>query len=358
MKRRFDENEKTMSKILLAITLIMIILTYAISFWIFIIYLLSAYYLGKTINKYSQYICEPNEVDNTIDIIGYDNNDTTTIITGWSGLRNYMEDEYVICMKNNIYGVFDGHGGSKVSKYIKRNFVKTYENMFHELIINHDLNNIDSLTQKALENTIIKLDTEIFDECITGGAVGTVIKLNSDKIYCANVGDSGAFVKTAEGKIQELTKPHALGNYREYNRYIDCIEPLNIKFNSVIRTYTGLMPARSIGDHIYKYNDMGITEQPETKVINITKDSWKYFVIASDGIMDSFENEELVEYVDEIIKIKLTDKTKDIKDIFGESITRLYNRTIKQPSFIDKITNKYYGDNCTLIVVFNKQLFQ
>jgi len=357
MKRRFDGNERRLFMLLIMITMIMAILTYMISFWIFIIYSISGYLMVITSNKYNQYICEPTKVDNEIDIIGYDNNETVTIISRWSGLRNYMEDEYVICMKNNIYGVFDGHSGSKVSNYIKKGFINTYENMFHELVIDHNLTDIDSLTEKALENTIVKLDTEIFDNCITGGAVGTVIKLNTDKIYCTNIGDSGAFIKTTDKKIHKLSEPHALGNYREYNRYVDCIEPIILKSNCVMRTHNGLMPSRAIGDHLYKYHDKGITEKPETKRIDITKNNWEYFVIGSDGIMDTFSNEELTEFIDEILKSKLSDKTKDIKDIFGDSIIKIYNRTIKQPSFIDKITNKYYGDNCTLMVVFNKYIF-
>lgn len=48
------------------------------------------------------------------------------------GQRKYMEDEFITSNDGRLVGVFDGHGGASVSKYLKSNFFSLFLQMLPE----------------------------------------------------------------------------------------------------------------------------------------------------------------------------------------------------------------------------------
>ena len=87
--------------------------------------------------------------------------------------------------KTSLFGIFDGHGGSDVVKFVKDRLpqlMKTY------LI---DLCPVETAFKKAFK----KVDEELrFFDSEYIGTTATLVLIKDNKIYCANVGDSKAYI--------------------------------------------------------------------------------------------------------------------------------------------------------------------
>lgn len=84
-----------------------------------------------------------------------------------------------------LFGVFDGHGGDEVSKYVKDNFKREF--MDQKNAANNDI-------KKALHMTFLVLDLKLKKEyyATNTGSTACVVLITKDSIYCANLGDSRA----------------------------------------------------------------------------------------------------------------------------------------------------------------------
>ncbi len=334
--------------------------------------------------------------DNQITYNPASHNPISVYVGSWEGRRPHMEDEHFVCIKNNLFGVFDGHGGNDASKYIKNNFSQRFDIIFNELLFDSDSDNdnddneydnnsdeeydvdydVDKMTIEALEKTIIELDKEICYNFTDGGAVGMVVKINHDKIYCTYIGDSEAYMVSKNNTIKKITENHSFSTFTEYRRYRDTMDPLIPKKGIVLRTCTGLMPTRTIGDNGHKLKDKGLLIKPESSIQNC-KDQfsheWKMLLLGSDGIWDCVSAYDLVILIDiyisqlqnqgdknkekELIAIPGIDDLNILQINMTNLMIRLQEITTKTPNLIDKLTSKYYGDNCTLMVILNKNIF-
>lgn len=344
-----------------------IVFSFIVSRYIFLIYILSMVVCLMAYLSIRKKMCR-SQVKDDLEVVRYDFDDTdeiTTVVGSWKGMRNYMEDIHVVCPINKLFSVFDGHGGINVAKYIQEIINQRYEDIFHNLLINNNYHDTTKLTIDALESTLISLDTYSTHLHDRGGAVGAVVKIEQDKIYCSSIGDTESYMYTIDGVIHRLSEVHSITTLSEYCRYMDAIYPCYPRAGAVMRTKAGLIPTRSIGDHNRKRYDLGIMSTPETNVFNLTTD-WKVIVIGSDGIWDCVSPSELKDLIDTIIVSCIDkrdgelDNKKRIDTIHSKAsdlITRIQSITMSEADIIDKITGRYYGDNCTLMMIFNNKYF-
>ena len=70
-----------------------------------------------------------------------------------------------------------------------------------------------SILKSAIES--IDKSLEIFEESETCGSTGTIVVVDNNNIYCANVGDSKGFY-ISENTVEQLTEDHNCSNKKEH----------------------------------------------------------------------------------------------------------------------------------------------
>lgn len=127
---------------------------------------------------------------------------------GMQGWRSSMEDAH-ICESvelpkgesGMLFGVFDGHGGDEVAKYVKANFKK-------EFVSQKNIHNNDY--KKALIDTFLGLDKSLKNQYYAAsiGTTACVVLITPDAFYCANAGDSRAVLCQTVKRAVPLSEDH------------------------------------------------------------------------------------------------------------------------------------------------------
>lgn len=274
------------------------------------------------------------------------------------GWRKKMEDTHINIVElpkgDTIFGVFDGHGGSEVAKFVKKNFTRELiENKnFSEgeiekaLIENYlrmdellsDPSGMAELKQEAKLSSIeekvndltskhVRMFKNMYDPrhlddvnlAMFTGCTACVCLVNKEESFFANAGDSRAVV-FRKGVAEAVTNDHKPDNEKEKERIIKAqgwISQGRVKGN--------LNLSRSIGDLAYKDNKY---LRPEEKIITSYPDVCKienkdvdFIVIACDGIWDCKKNQQVCDFVWERLKTKPECKLSDlIAELFEEII--------------------------------------
>jgi serine/threonine protein phosphatase PrpC len=237
----------------------------------------------------------------------------------------------------NIIGIFDGHGGNLVSKYLKEHLPKYFyantESLFSTK--NHDY------IVKVFEKMQTKIIKDV-PQCKQMGSTALVLNLEKGKqdtysVQVSNVGDCRAVLCNEYMIAVPLTKDHKPMQWEEKIR----IEKLGGK---IIREanddprINGLAVSRAFGDlDVLPY----VTHVPEIFNYKINTHS-KFIIVGCDGVWDVLSSQDAVDFVlNEMITIKThnenyhTHNQKNIAKKLGE-------HAIKKGS----------GDNISLIIMF------
>ena len=212
-----------------------------------------------------------------------------------SKIKEEMEDYILVkhpflnIEKHNLslFCIFDGHGGDFVAKYLKENFAS---NLHKNIKINFSLN-FRNILKASIES--IDKEFEKFREAENCGSTGTIVVLDNNFIYCANVGDSKCFYINNKNNAFQLTEDHNCSNQKER-------EELKKKGIMIFqnRVFGSLSLTRTFGDTELKKD--GIECNPYIKKILVDKEEVKYIIIASDGICDVVSKEKLEEFSKEL----------------------------------------------------------
>ena len=212
-----------------------------------------------------------------------------------SKIKEEMEDYILVkhpflnIEKHNLslFCIFDGHGGDFVAKYLKENFAS---NLHKNIKINFSLN-FRNILKASIES--IDKEFEKFREAENCGSTGTIVVLDNNFIYCANVGDSKCFYINNKNNAFQLTEDHHCSNQKER-------EELKKKGIMIFqnRVFGSLSLTRTFGDTELKKD--GIECNPYIKKILVDKEEVKYIIIASDGIWDVVSKEKLEEFSKEL----------------------------------------------------------
>ena len=264
----------------------------------------------------------------------------------------------------SLFGIFDGHNGPEVSKYLSLHFSQflseninftngNYKKSLEEIFINID----DSLralqVQLELSNYSIKKDIkkdsnnnefEAFLELFEPrnldkiniaefcGSSGIVILITEKTAFIANLGNSKCIPINNKNEIikEKINKEHTIFNEDE-------IRVLNEKFGNIniddknkdkVRDkYINNFPiitTRGFGDLQYKYNNIinfegqYISNKPD--IIEIPLDELNFLIIGNNGCFNEKENTISLEkyFLDNYIKNKEQKLSNIIEEFFKE----------------------------------------
>ena len=226
--------------------------------------------------------------------------------------RQSMEDigvmlpDFIPEKKYSLFGIFDGHGGNDVVKYIK--------NRLPEIIKTNITknNNYDSI-ENNLTSSFHKIDEELkFYDSEHTGSTATILLFQDNIVYCANVGDSTAFI-IYDNFIKKISIDHKCTDPKEEERIL--LSGGKITKNRVMGQ---LVLSRCLGDlYCKKY---GVSNIPDISV-NKLEGNVKYVVVASDGVWDVVKENELLQlsknrknaegFCKDLVKLAIDKDTKD-----------------------------------------------
>ena len=264
----------------------------------------------------------PNVIPYTNNEITSDNNSTEYYKESKGGLvksyayceepnlnhRQYMEDQGIAIENFNndpnkiLFGLFDGHGGGQVSKFLQENFATYMKQM---MPFNDYFQNFINLF-KILDEKVKALN------CPDAGSTATIVYIerqnNKKYLYCINVGDSRCIIINKKG-IMRLSKDDRVDDPNEKERII---KEGGFIYNG--RIHGILMLSRCFGD--WGIKNYGVSCQPHIAKIELNDDDL-CLVIASDGVWDSMKDEEF--------KVLMNTKMNSLdicKDIITESLNK------------------------------------
>lgn len=232
------------------------------------------------------------------------------------------------CIPFKLFGVFDGHAGSDVSKFVKENI----EIYLKEALTYYNENNFtEEGIFHALKRCFILLDTNLPKDIEDQGTTATVALVIEDNIWVANVGDSRTiFVKEGGEIIQasEDAKPTMPG-------YLKTIKKLG-GIVSYQRVNGILAVARAIGDKTIVGGDEDspcnntccVSPKPKITCLPFEELAGGYLVLACDGLYDVASTDEVGKAINDMSSLSYTPQQMS-RTLVAEAI---------QHSSIDNVT--------------------
>ena len=255
-------------------------------------------------------------------------------VSEMQGWRAHMEDRHVAesALKSlpsySFFGVFDGHGGFMTAEicslHLLREILK--QDKMKELAESKCEESVD-MVEDAIKAAFVSFDKKVEVRCTKPGALdacgstAACVLISPTHYYFINCGDSRAILCRG-GRVHFATADHKPYNPEEERRIKEAGGTVYMN-----RVNGMLAVSRAIGNYIYKEaKDKAPTEQlvsPEPDVTAIERDSEndEFIIIASDGVFDFFENEELTAYVLEKLKTR-----SDLNKIANAAVDLSFNR--------------------------------
>jgi len=226
------------------------------------------------------------------------------------GKRESNEDQHFIYTnldgkeseKNsiNMLGVFDGHGGKLVSKYLKDNLPKYFIRKFKEnLFVKSEkfskyVNKVfDAIQTKLIEEHPKAVNYCGSTACITIHCLNKVEKKGF--LWIINIGDSRAILNNKNGLPIQLSKDHKPNSPEERTR----IEKMGgkIAFDGVDWRIKDLSLSRAFGDlDCTPY----VTHLPQIYKHKLSNGD-KFIIVACDGLWDVINNQDAIDFIQELI---------------------------------------------------------
>ena len=202
--------------------------------------------------------------------------------------RKEMEDKSYIKIniiekenhKISLFAIFDGHGGKLVSEYLYNNYEKTLISILEKN--NYNIEKSIKESFKEIDNNLEKIPNTK-----TIGSTATIILIDNNILYCANVGDSESYY-ISKDKIIKLTNLHNCKNKNEVERVINS---KGLIFGN--RVFGMLNLTRSIGDFDFKI--YGVINEPFIYKVNLIENYSKYVILGSDGVWDVINDSDLIQ---------------------------------------------------------------
>lgn len=197
--------------------------------------------------------------------------------------NDYMEDVGFVSQdfggkKNkNLFCIFDGHGGVDSAKYCCENAHK----ILIKLLKDNPLN-----IEYCLINLFKKLDEKVKSHnCVEIGNTATIVYIEDNNLFCANVGDSKCVIVT-NNQIETISYEDKCTDEEEKKRIIS-------EGGMIIdeRLCGVLAITRAIGDHDLKCK--GLSAIPHFVKRSLSEKD-KFCILGSDGIWDVITDENLL----------------------------------------------------------------
>lgn len=202
-----------------------------------------------------------------------------------------------------------------------------------------------------IRQEILSIDQELIqlgkkDPDFGGTTAVLAVRLyNSNKLLVANVGDSRGVLCNSRGMAVPLSHDHKPQNPIEHKR----IRAAGgfIKFTGVWRVAGILATSRALGDSSLKEKNF-ITAEPDTLTFDLTEHQPQFIILASDGLWDTFSNEDAVKFVRDFIANVVKKGTISPDEIAYQASKALVYEAYKRLS-LDNVT--------VIIVIFDPKEF-
>jgi serine/threonine protein phosphatase PrpC len=284
-----------------------------------------------------------------------------------------MEDEYFVSEGGRFAAVFDGHGGNGVSRYLRENLYKhiryyLYEESEEDYYSATSIHPSNNLSQPkdvsfdsrctvpsiahhiaALRSAFRSVEREVIsrEHFQHVGSTAVAIMLHESEngsrtLISANIGDSRA-VLSRRGKAINLTRDHKPNDEKEKARIMSLGETVEWDPYSEVYRVCNLSLSRAIGD---SYAKPYVSSEVEIKRLPLGDDGADEFVVlASDGLWDVMESEEVVHFVHQVLRapVPLDENSAMTTKMRRRQMSRmLSNEAIRRGT----------GDNVCVIVVW------
>ena len=251
--------------------------------------------------------------------------------TSITGRRISNEDEHTIITnltnKNdninniNLFGIYDGHGGDKISKYLSEVIPLYYCSKDKKY----------PFSKKYHDNVFIDIQNKIL-KLKEGNISGSTCLLNimykyDDELHfnTVNLGDSRLVIVYNSGNHKQVSNDHKPDDKIEKTR-IEKIGGEVYKDSEGVYRIGDLSLSRAFGDGD---NAPYISQTPDVYYNKVTKNT-KYIVMACDGLWDVIENKDLFELLESY-------KSNNSKNL----AVNLANEALKKGSY----------DNVSIIII-------
>ncbi|WOH16592.1 hypothetical protein DCAR_0936150 [Daucus carota subsp. sativus] len=198
------------------------------------------------------------------------------------GKKKTMEDSYTIVScpiskKVGVFGVYDGHGGSKAAQFVAEKLHGNIKEMLDKVPENGD-------KEEAVKLGYLKTDQDFLKQGVSSGACCVTALIEGNELIVSNVGDCRAVLCRA-GTADAITKDHRASEEDERKRIEDKGGYVEMH-RGAWRVHGVLSVSRSIGDaHLKNW----VLAEPDTKILHLTSDM-EYLVLASDGLWEQVLN--------------------------------------------------------------------
>jgi len=301
------------------------------------------------------------------------------------GQRQYMEDTYFVGQGGRFAAVFDGHGGAGVSSYLRDSLYelamqalqrKQWEESDNDSTLSPaspppSTASLEGASAKAsvsahvsaLRTAFSDAEKHVLEEPrwhsqgSTAVAVWVHEKSTADgaqrTLVSANVGDSRA-VLSRQGEAIDLTRDHKPNEEREKARILRQGESIEWDGLAKVHRVRTLSLSRAIGDAFAKPI---VSPEVDIKLFPIMEEKDEFVVLASDGLWDVMESDQVVHYVHDRMKAELADFQENSGGNVGPSDVenfRLVLRSGMSRCLAREALRRGSGDNVCVLIVWLK----
>lgn len=201
----------------------------------------------------------------------------------------------------NFIGVFDGHGGKTVSKYLKKNLPKYFLTKYDKNIYkdSRTASKYFSIIFNKIQEKLERDHPRASKYCgSTALCAVHYMNKNTPMLWVVNVGDSRGILCKKNNDIIQLSEDHKPNSISEKSR----IEQLGgrIHYDGYDWRIKDLSLSRAIGDCEAKPY---ISHLPEIYRFKLSKKD-KFAVFACDGLWDVLSNKKVGEYINKLLENK------------------------------------------------------
>jgi serine/threonine protein phosphatase PrpC len=247
------------------------------------------------------------------------------------GSRQYMEDRNYVeknfFLDYDMYAVYDGHSNDLLSKLLHLYFKDILRN---ELFLDE---NISVALSKACDkmNDIIPKDIGM-----SSGSTALIVLNNDKELWVINIGDCRAIINRNTEALQ-ITIDHKPTLKSEYDRIISVGGFVSADPFGTLRVNGNLSLSRAFGDFSLF---PAVTYKPDIYHYNLFPEC-KFIFLASDGVYDTVNNEEIVKLLNDELKIVEKLNTEIVIKL---AISNACNNILRLAR------SRGSGDNITIIV--------
>ena len=210
----------------------------------------------------------------------------------YQGERPSMEDVVYAHEEDSLFGVYDGHGGSKAATFCAEAVGAFVSHGLQKAIQNGRIEQLLEAAFAYAERTFLE---KARLERLSDGSCSVLALVKNSKLYIVNIGDCRAVLVSGNGsggyKTDPISVDHKANDSEEQKRIED--SGGKVYWSGVWRTPGGLAVARALGDLPLKAEPYVIAK-PDIFVRDITAND-RFVLLASDGLWDVVSNEEAVE---------------------------------------------------------------